>query len=88
MKKLAILTDSTCDLTDELLKLNDIHVLPLYVNFGEETYLDRIEINPKKLYQMVDEKGTLPKTSSASPADFIKIFDKFHYPISKKRKEK
>ena len=75
MKKLAILTDSTCDLTESLIKSNNIYVLPLYVNFGEKTYLDKVEIEPRRLYEMVDELGELPKTSAASPADFIKIYE-------------
>ena len=75
MKKLAILTDSTCDLTNEIIEQNDIHLLPLYVTFGDKTYLDRVEINTTELYKTVVETHTLPKTSAASPADFIKVFE-------------
>ena len=44
--KVVILTDSTCDLGEELLNKYDIKVIPLHVNFGTETYDDIIQIKP------------------------------------------
>ena len=68
-----LITDSTNDLNKELLDELDIEVIPLYVNFGVESYKDGIDITTEELYKKVEEKGELPKTSAISVADFIKI---------------
>ena len=64
MNKVIILTDSTSDLSKEIIDKYDIKVIPLHVVFNEESYLDGLEINAENLYKHVDEKGYLPKTSA------------------------
>lgn len=75
MKEIVIYSDSTCDLSDELIKENNIKILPLYVTFDQEVYKDRIDLNPEELYKKVEQKNKLPKTSTASVGDFIKLFE-------------
>lgn len=77
MNRVKIMTDSTCDLSEELLKTNDISVVPLYVHFGEESYRDGIDIRAEGLYKLVEEYKTLPKTSAPSPGDFIREFEQY-----------
>ena len=77
MNKVLILTDSTCDLSEKLIKENGIVKIPLYVSFDEEIYRDGEDINPTKLYELVKEKKKLPKTSACSVGDFIEIFSKY-----------
>lgn len=77
MNKVKIITDSTNDLDYKTLEENDIEVLPLYVNFGEESYEDGKTITTEELYSLVDEKGELPKTAAVSIATFIDIFEKW-----------
>ena len=48
MEKIKIITDSTADLSQELYDKYDIEVLPLLINFGDESYLDGVEINPEE----------------------------------------
>ena len=74
LNKVIITTDSTCDLSKELIIENDIRIIPLYVNFGEESYKDGVDINTESLYQKVDECGYLPKTAATSVGDFIEFF--------------
>ena len=74
MSKVLILTDSTCDLSEKLLKENDIVKIPLYVSFDEEIYKDGVDIEPSKLYEMVKERKKLPKSSACSVGDFIEVF--------------
>lgn len=74
MGKVVIYSDSTCDLSKELIEKNDIKILPLYVTFDEKVYRDGVDIVPETLYKMVDEEKKLPKTSAASVGDFMKIF--------------
>lgn len=74
MSEVQIVTDSTCDLSSEILEKYNIAVVPLYVIFNEDTYKDGVEITTEGLYKKVDERGELPKTSSPTPADFHGVF--------------
>lgn len=77
MNKVIILSDSTCDLSEKLIKENDVKLIPLYVSFDADIYKDGEEITPSKLYELVKEKKKLPKTSACSIGDFIKVFKKY-----------
>ena len=61
-----IISDSTCDLSQELLERYDIAVLPLQVTLGDESYEDGVNITVDEIYQWADENKTTPKT--AAPA--------------------
>ena len=77
MKKIKIITDSTCDLSPELIKKNNISVLPLMVNFKESSYRDGIDITTSELYDKVSSLGYLPKTSAVTPGRMIEEFEKW-----------
>lgn len=77
MRKIILFTESTCDLTPELLTKYDIKVIPLFVNFNEETYLDGININAKELYQKVSEKKILPKTAARGVHEYFQIYQDY-----------
>lgn len=74
MHKVIIMTDSTCDLTPELIEKRHIHVVPLYVNFGDLSYRDGVDLTTEQLYEKVDELGFLPKSSAVSPGEFVNQF--------------
>jgi DegV family protein with EDD domain len=74
MNSVKIFTDSTSDLTPEIVKENDISIVPLYVNFDEKSYIDGVNITTKELYEKIEESGTLPKTAASSPANFYDAF--------------
>ncbi len=76
--KVKIITDSTVDLMPETLKKYDIDVVPLFVNFEEESYLDGVNIDTKTLYNLVDEKKILPKTAAYTINGFYEIFKKYY----------
>jgi DegV family protein with EDD domain len=76
MPKIKIVTDSTADLGPELTKRYGVEVVPLIVTFDEETYTDGVDIDTQRLFQLVKEKGKLPKTSSPSPETFRSVFEK------------
>lgn len=77
MSKVQIITDSTADLSLEIIKEKNIAVVPLYVVFEDKTYKDGVEISTEELYEKVSETGELPKTSSPTPADFHNIFKSY-----------
>lgn len=74
MNKVVIFSDSTCDLSLELVQEKDIKVIPLYCSFTEETYLDGVTLDSEGLFLKVEEKGYLPKTSACGPNEFIDAF--------------
>lgn len=70
-----ILSDSTCDLSKEILSKYNIGIIPLYVRLGEKEYLDGIDIAPEILYKWSDEHGETPKTAAPSVEDILKLID-------------
>ena len=66
MKKVSIITDSTSDLSKELLEQYDITVFPLHIHLGGKEYADGIDITPEEIYRWSDENGETPKTSALS----------------------
>lgn len=76
MNPVQIITDSTADLSKEVLDKYNIISLPLYVQFTDKTYKDGVEITTNELYDLVEKTGELPKTAAISPGDFIMEFKK------------
>lgn len=72
-----IITDSTSDLTDELLKKYDVEKIPLYVHMGDDEYRDGIDIAVDELYKWSDENDTTPKTAAPSIDDVIKTIEPY-----------
>lgn len=72
-----IISDSTCDLSRELLEAYDIAILPLHVHLGEEQYLDGVNITPDELYAWSDANNSTPKTAAASIAEAMDIYKKY-----------
>jgi len=70
MARTGIVADSTCDLGPEWLADNDVKMVPLKVSFGEESYLDWVDMDPDEFYRKLQNAPALPKTSQPSPADF------------------
>lgn len=77
MEKIKIITDSTLDLPSDVIKEKDIEVLPLLINFGEESYLDGIEINTKEMLDRIERDNILPTTAQITPNRFEEIFKKY-----------
>ena len=72
--KVKITSDSTCDLSPELVKKYDIGILPLLITFGEEVFRDGIDATPEDIYRFVEETGTLPKTCALNTAEYEEFF--------------
>ncbi|SFC94579.1 DegV family protein [Clostridium uliginosum] len=77
MEKIKIITDSTADLPKELYEKYDIEVLPVIINFGEESYLDGVEINPDKIFEKIKKDNILPTTGQVIPSRFIEVYKKY-----------
>lgn len=76
MNKIKIITDSTLDLPIDVIKERDIEVLPLLINFGEESYLDGVEINTPEMIERINRDNVLPTTAQITPNRFEEAFKK------------
>ncbi len=72
--KTRIIIDSTVDILPEF--KNRVYTVPLTVNFGEEEYIDGVTIDHETFYKKLVESDVLPSTSQATPAAFMKEFEK------------
>lgn len=68
-----IMADSTCDLSDEILKQYDISIAPLTVTMDGKTYLDRVDITADEFYSMMENLENPPTTGMPSPASYLDI---------------
>jgi len=77
LSNIKLITDSTADLSGELLKKYDIDVVPLYVEFPGKSYFDGVDLQTEEMYREVQSRKCLPKTAAASPGAFFELFE--HY---------
>ena len=69
-----IISDSTCDLSPELLARYEIDILPLHILLGDQEFEDGKNITPDQIYAWSDANKTTPKTSAPAMADAIELF--------------
>ena len=77
MEKIKIITDSSCDLSKNLIEKYKIEVLPLLINFGEESYLDGIDIDFNAMQERIERENVLPTTSQVTPSRFVESYKKW-----------
>lgn len=71
---IALVTDSTCDLPQDLLDFYQIHVVPLNLNFGDNHYLDKVTITPDYFYELLESNPAFPHTSQINERAFTNIY--------------
>ncbi|MDO9545479.1 MAG: DegV family protein [Pelolinea sp.] len=74
--RIALVTDSTCDIPQGWRKKHEITVLPLTIVFGEEQLLDGVDISAVAFYERLGTDPHHPTTSQPTPNDFTTIFKK------------
>ena len=72
--KIAISTESTCDLTQEQIDSNDIKIIPYTVILGDDMVTDNADV-PAKIFKFVEETKTLPKTSAINESSYKEYFE-------------
>ena len=77
MKKIVILAESGSDVNEELAKQYDVTIVPMHVQFGEET-LDDGTFPVEKIVKYYRDTNKLPKTSGSTPGDFETVLDELH----------
>ena len=75
MSKIALVTDSTCDLPESVVKDKNITVIPLNVHFGEETFLDGIDLQSNEFFEKLSTSEIHPQTSQPSVGRFVETYN-------------
>lgn len=73
MSRIALITDSSCDLSSDVLIQNNISVIPLRIIYGDKEYRDGLDITPQEVYDKFETE--IPKTSMPAPGDFLEKID-------------
>jgi DegV family protein with EDD domain len=74
MAKIKVMTDSTCDLPASYFREYDLGVVPINIQFGNETFQEGITIDQTTFYKKVDELGMIPQTSQPSVGQFVEQY--------------
>src|SRR5690625_6028709 len=76
MQKLAWITDSTCGLSNEFIRENNIHVLPLSVIVNDVSYKEDYEFTRNTFYKLLQEHGEGATTSQPASGKFINLYNR------------
>ena len=74
-KKVVIASDSTCDLSPELIERYGVKIMPLTVTLGGMQYKDGVDIDPDAIFNHYEKTGELPKTSAPNIAEITSFFE-------------
>ncbi|NMB45824.1 MAG: DegV family protein [Firmicutes bacterium] len=74
MAGIQIVTDSTADLPQDVAQEHDIRIVPLSVSFGDEHYVDGVDLTPAEFYGKLRSNPVLPRTSQPPPGRFAEVY--------------
>jgi DegV family protein with EDD domain len=74
MRKVAIVTDSTATLPENLLQELNIHVVPALLLYGSQTYRDGVDITPGEVYRRLRAGQQIPTSAAPSVGDFLRVY--------------
>jgi DegV family protein with EDD domain len=74
-RKVIIVTDGVSSMTPEMGESYGVHVVPIYLNFGTQTYRDGVDIDAELFYQLLQSSKQLPTTSQPAVADFVRLYN-------------
>src|SRR6185436_12299907 len=69
-----IVSDTMSSLPADVCAEYDIHLVPPYVQFGSEVFLDQVQLKPAEFYRRLTSSGETPVTSQSTVADFEKVY--------------
>ena len=74
-KQIIISSDSTCDLSKELVDRYQIRIQPMGISLGDQMYRDGVDITPDMIYAHHEKTGQLPKTSAINVVEALEYFE-------------
>ncbi len=75
MGKIAVVTDTDASLPPDLIDRYGIYMVPINIQFGDETFETGVDIDDRALFERVDREGKLPTTSAPAPGKFGEVFE-------------
>lgn len=72
--RIAVVTDSSSSLPPTLAEKHGIHVMPVYVIFGKQTFQDGVDLTAEQFYRLLRESKELPTTAQPSVMDFVQAY--------------
>lgn len=69
-----IVTDSSCDLPQEVVEAHGVRVVPLTIRFGEQEFVDREELSTAEFWRRCASSSTLPETAAPAPGQFERVY--------------
>ena len=77
MRKYLVLTDSTCDIPEELVRKHGIEVLSFAIMLDGKEYIERKDLTCEQFYQLLDEAEGMPTTAQITPMTFTEAFERY-----------
>jgi DegV family protein with EDD domain len=74
-RRVAVVVDSASDIPEDELERLDIHLVPVRVNFGEHSYLDKVGLSAEQFFELLASSPHPPKTSQPPPGDFRRLYE-------------
>jgi len=71
---ISLVSDSTCDLPPDMFAQYGIHIVPINIQFGTETFYENVSIFPDTFYSKVVDEGIFPQTSQPSVGQFVEMY--------------
>jgi DegV family protein with EDD domain len=76
MARIRVVTDSACDIPEEIARRLDIDIVSLTIRFGDEEFTDRIDLSPDAFWAKCKASKTLPETAAPSPGAFKAAYER------------
>lgn len=70
-----IVSDSTCDLPAEVIRANNITIVPMYINVGAKTFRDGVDLSRQEFYEQLPAYSPHPTTAAPSPGLFRQVYE-------------
>ena len=76
MARIRVITDSACDIPEEIARRLDIDIVSLSIRFGNDEFIDRVDLSPAEFWAKCKASKTLPETAAPSPGAFQAAYER------------
>jgi DegV family protein with EDD domain len=76
MAKIKVISDSACDLPEEIAARLDVEIVSLTIRFGDEEFTDRVDLSPGEFWSKCRSSSKLPETAAPSPGAFQSAYER------------
>lgn len=74
LKQAVIVADSTADVPKAMVEEYGIHIVPMRLSFGEESFVEGVDITVEEFYDKLTKSNELPTTSQTSPSQYVEVY--------------